>query len=384
MSLLSDPNVSSEQELTLDDLHIRNIKLNEGEIVKKNDTLTLLAELQGQYLRIPADEVLGKEYIDMIAGFQDTIDNLLQEVTNKNSKQILLRVMDRMIQWKYESDSEWTDLFDLSLIRGESGKSAYELAVEYGFTGTEEEFAEMFLQTTISSDKVTYYDTPLTTIINRLMYKSGLEIITEIGKEYGDNSPVEITWESGATFSSQMVTYSVYTTKYNSVLQESVQVQPDARSYTIDLEDIDSPVKIVFTVSGIVSVSNKKLESTVELFYGYRLYYLGCKESEIDSSDPTEIVNNLINHPDTKSILITDFNYQEIEVDASELYDYIFIAAPNMYGKLGCQINNWIDIFPVVSDGDQVENRYGKYATYTTYRSAHNHLGRVRINLVSV
>ena len=242
----------------------------------------------------------------------------------------------------------------------------------------------MFLQTTISSDKVTYYDTPLTTIINRLMYKSGLEIITEIGKEYGDNSPVEITWESGATFSSQMVTYSVYTTKYNSVLQESVQVQPDARSYTIDLEDIDSPVKIVFTVSGIVSVSNKKLESTVELFYGYRLYYLGCKESEIDSSDPTEIVNNLINHPDTKSILITDFNYQEIEVDASELYDYIFIAAPNMYGKLGCQINNWIDIFPVVSDGDQVENRYGKYATYTTYRSAHNHLGRVRINLVSV
>ena len=181
-----------------------------------------------------------------------------------------------------------------------------------------------------------------------------------------------------------MVTYSVYTTKYNSVLQESVQVQPDARSYTIDLEDIDSPVKIVFTVSGIVSVSNKKLESTVELFYGYRLYYLGCKESEIDSSDPTEIVNNLINHPDTKSILITDFNYQEIEVDASELYDYIFIAAPNMYGKLGCQINNWIDIFPVVSDGDQVENRYGKYATYTTYRSAHNHLGRVRINLVSV
>ena len=98
---MSDPNVSSEQELTLDDLHIRNIKLNEGEIVKKNDTLTLLAELQGQYLRIPADEVLGKEYIDMIAGFQDTIDNLLQEVTNKDSKQILLRVMDRMIQWKY-------------------------------------------------------------------------------------------------------------------------------------------------------------------------------------------------------------------------------------------------------------------------------------------
>lgn len=379
-----EKNNTTGYQTTLEELGISNIKLSEGPIIDKTNVLSILAELNGDYYRVSAEDFLGKEYIDRFTAIEDLVDNTITELNNKESEKVLLRMVDKMVQWKYESSPDWIDLFSLKDIQGDAGESAYDIAVKHGYVGTEEEFAYLFMRNTIDADKVLYYDTPLTTVINRLMYKSSIAVTNTMAHEYGDNSPVLVTWECGATFKTQMITYSIYDTRYNSILQRSVELTPSSREYTIDLEDISSPVKIVVIISGVLSTSNKVLETTAELYYGYKLYYLACKESEIDIGDDVPVINHIMEHPDAKSILITGFDRQEITVNADGPYTYIYIAAPNMYGTLGCEINNWVNIFQIVDDSYSVRNQYDKYATYTVYRSANTHLGNTTIALVSV
>lgn len=63
---------------------------------------------------------------------------------------------DKSFGVQYESDNLSTDLdFEhIQLVRGEDGKSAYELAVEHGFEGSEEEWLES-LQATDGKDGYT-------------------------------------------------------------------------------------------------------------------------------------------------------------------------------------------------------------------------------------
>ena len=58
-------------------------------------------------------------------------------------KLIEFQAANGYIQWRYEGENIWKNILSLDeLERGDNGKSAYEIAVENGFTGTEEEWLE--------------------------------------------------------------------------------------------------------------------------------------------------------------------------------------------------------------------------------------------------
>jgi len=68
-----------------------------------------------------------------IPGFVDS--GVLAEAHN-----IELRVMEPFLQWRLEGFQYWNELFDLSTLKGKDGKSAYELALQAGFSGTIEQW----------------------------------------------------------------------------------------------------------------------------------------------------------------------------------------------------------------------------------------------------
>lgn len=75
----------------------------------------------------------------------------------QESKQVIFQVADGYIQWQYEGEEAWNNLVAISDLKGEqgengndgsngtngdNGKSAYELALQNGYLGTEEEWLE--------------------------------------------------------------------------------------------------------------------------------------------------------------------------------------------------------------------------------------------------
>ena len=60
----------------------------------------------------------------------------------KNWREIEIRNSGTDIQWRYTGDTEWTDVIALTDITGPAGKSAYEIAAEADFEGTEDEWLE--------------------------------------------------------------------------------------------------------------------------------------------------------------------------------------------------------------------------------------------------
>ena len=66
----------------------------------------------------------------------------------EDPKQVAFRVHNNEIQWHYVDDENWLDLISLNTLKGEnglSGKSAYEIAVENGFKGSEQEWLELLV-----------------------------------------------------------------------------------------------------------------------------------------------------------------------------------------------------------------------------------------------
>lgn len=62
---------------------------------------------------------------------------------SSSSDEIVFRASDGYIQWKYLDSREWNNLLSISDLNEDgalSGKSAYEVAVSQGFSGTEEEW----------------------------------------------------------------------------------------------------------------------------------------------------------------------------------------------------------------------------------------------------
>ena len=69
------------------------------------------------------------------AGFTGTADEWLESLKAEAAKNIELSANATHILWKYENETEWKNLIELSLLEGAAGKSAYEIAVEQGFEG---------------------------------------------------------------------------------------------------------------------------------------------------------------------------------------------------------------------------------------------------------
>lgn len=75
------------------------------------------------------------------SGYSGTYEEWLKLIAGD---QIELTVTDNVLKWKYKAEdtNAWHVLFDLSTLKGADGKSAYEIAVEAGFTGTEAEWVD--------------------------------------------------------------------------------------------------------------------------------------------------------------------------------------------------------------------------------------------------
>jgi len=57
-----------------------------------------------------------------------------------SGREIELSTNTDYVLWRYVGTDDWNNLIQLSLIKGDSGKSAYDIAVECGYTGTKEEW----------------------------------------------------------------------------------------------------------------------------------------------------------------------------------------------------------------------------------------------------
>ena len=89
---------------------------------------------------IPLNSLKGKDGKDGING-----SNGRDGIDGDNGKEIELRNNNTYIQWRYIGDENWYNLIEVSSLRGvdgENGKSAYELAKDTGYTDTLEKWLE--------------------------------------------------------------------------------------------------------------------------------------------------------------------------------------------------------------------------------------------------
>ena len=89
---------------------------------------------------IPLNSLKGKDGKDGING-----SNGRDGIDGDNGKEIELRNNSTYIQWRYVGDENWYNLIEVSSLRGvdgENGKSAYELAKDTGYTDTLEKWLE--------------------------------------------------------------------------------------------------------------------------------------------------------------------------------------------------------------------------------------------------
>lgn len=89
---------------------------------------------------IPLSSLKGKDGKDGING-----SNGRDGIDGDNGKEIELRNNNTYIQWRYIGDENWYNLIEVSSLRGvdgENGKSAYELAKDTGYTDTLEKWLE--------------------------------------------------------------------------------------------------------------------------------------------------------------------------------------------------------------------------------------------------
>ena len=89
-----------------------------------------------------------QEYIYELAvkeGYEGAYDEWLASIrgeAGKDGRNVELSTTPTHIIWKYENSSDWNELIALNELEGTDGKSAYELAKDYGYKGTIEEWLD--------------------------------------------------------------------------------------------------------------------------------------------------------------------------------------------------------------------------------------------------
>ena len=89
-----------------------------------------------------------QEYVYELAkgsGYNGTYEEWISSVSGekgKDGKNIEISTSFTHIIWRYSDETEWKDLVKIDSIKNNDSKSAYELAVEYGFKGTVSEWLE--------------------------------------------------------------------------------------------------------------------------------------------------------------------------------------------------------------------------------------------------
>lgn len=96
---------------------------------------------------MPIDKLVGQSGksaydIAVSLGFVGTAEEWLSSLKGTNGREIELNVTADTIDWRYKGDTTWTTLLPLSTVAGQNGKSAYEIAVSLGFTGSAEEWVD--------------------------------------------------------------------------------------------------------------------------------------------------------------------------------------------------------------------------------------------------
>ena len=107
--------------------------------------------IDGANLNIKAEGVDGKSAYEIAYELDGTIGSETEWIASlqgQNGREVVLNVSGTHIQWKYEDEQSWTDLISLESLKGlkgdtgATGKSAYEIAQDEGFEGTEVEWLE--------------------------------------------------------------------------------------------------------------------------------------------------------------------------------------------------------------------------------------------------
>lgn len=106
-----------------------------------NTTVAQLTVLEG----LETTEQIVQENPDVIETILQRLDDLEENgggagTPGQDGREIELHKSATAIQWRYEGDEIWTDLVQLSEIKGADGKTAYQYAQEGGYTGSEAEF----------------------------------------------------------------------------------------------------------------------------------------------------------------------------------------------------------------------------------------------------
>ena len=114
---------------------------------KKSSEWTNLISLESLTGQNGKDGQDGKEIIlDVKDGFiswkyeGDNNWNNLVSLETLTGKNVEISANSDYIIWKYSNDDTWTNLVPLSELKGTNGKSAYELALDAGFVGTQSEW----------------------------------------------------------------------------------------------------------------------------------------------------------------------------------------------------------------------------------------------------
>jgi len=72
--------------------------------------------------------------------FNPSILGFVDSGISAEANNIELTATASFLQWRFVGDPDWIDLYDLSTLKGKDGKSAYELAIQAGFSETVEEW----------------------------------------------------------------------------------------------------------------------------------------------------------------------------------------------------------------------------------------------------
>lgn len=90
-------------------------------------------ELRNNGTFIQWKRVLDTEWIDLVD---------LADITGEDGREVEMQSDGTYLQWRYVGDANWINLFEIETVRGLPGLSAYEVAVENGFVGTEVEWLD--------------------------------------------------------------------------------------------------------------------------------------------------------------------------------------------------------------------------------------------------
>lgn len=79
------------------------------------------------------------------------------DLATLNGREVEMSAVDGYIVWRYVGETIWTNLVDLDDLRGNDGKSAYDIWIEQGNTGSQQDFLNSLKGDTTN---VFYFDSP--------------------------------------------------------------------------------------------------------------------------------------------------------------------------------------------------------------------------------